>query len=86
MRRVCARRQSLREDALGALSPELLPALDRLRRASGVENESVSVGLVLDLHLWSLADDETQSAHAKYLHSLGKDRVTVCDITCPSAK
>ena len=60
----------LREDALGALSPELLPALDRLRRASGVENESVSVGLVLDLHLWSLADDETQSAHAKYLHSL----------------
>ncbi len=55
----------LREDALGALSPELLPALDRLRRASGVENESVSVGLVLDLHLWSLADDETQSAHVK---------------------
>jgi len=60
----------LREDARGALSPELLPALDRLRRAGGVENESVSVGLVLDLHLWSLADDETQSAHAKYLSSL----------------
>ena len=60
----------LRTNARTFLSPDLLQALDRLRRVSGVENESASARLVLDLHLWSLADDSTHKAHGEYLVSL----------------
>lgn len=60
----------LRENASTLLSPDLLTALDRLRRAAGIENESVSARVVLDLHLWSMADAKTQKAHGEYLASL----------------
>lgn len=60
----------LRENATTLLCPDLLPALDRLRRAGGIEHESASARIVVDLHLWSLADDATQKAHGEYLLSL----------------
>lgn len=77
----------LRERPKERMSPELVHALDRLRRAAGAEHESHSARIIVDLHLWSLANDETQDAHGSYLldlatrHTAGlRTHLTTCDV------
>ena len=60
----------LRANAQKSLGPALITALDRLRRTGGVEHESSSARVVLDLRLWALADAETQQQHGEYILSL----------------
>jgi len=57
----------LRTNAPKSLSPNLITALDKLRRTGGQEHEASSARVVLDLRLWALADAETQQQHGEYL-------------------
>mmetsp|Transcript_7408 Transcript_7408/g.24883 ORF Transcript_7408/g.24883 Transcript_7408/m.24883 type:complete len:2990 (-) Transcript_7408:33-9002(-) len=60
----------LRSNGQKSLGPALITALDKLRRTGGLEHETSSARVVLDLRLWALADAETQQQHGEYILSL----------------